>query len=373
MGVFYDLASYAGRGLEEGFARQRQEDADVRGFQRLTPLQVERLRQQKEMELPYTIGAEQRAEQKTIGAEKRRTALEREKDAAALTATAPYLAESLATETPGQPGAIQPSGPMAGLRDPFSVPTPPTRTPYAVPPGTPWEATKALIGVGQAREKANRPVQPRDRAHQPYDDAYRRVLAGGGSPVEAEAAGAQAAAAASGAKVGAGIAATQAAPPTVNPKQLDDINQGDALLKQLDKLEADFDANQHLIGGIGTGAGTYRRKARQAFPSLFGRLNVTEQDWIAKAEQFRGGEILDFFGKVVPKGEQNIAARMIPDVDVMQPEQFRAALKATRARIIMGMEGLRTQLRTPVGQAGRPGTPEGDVVDLGGGFKLRRR
>lgn len=328
-----ELAAWFGRGLGQGVEERVKEGQAMGAFKRLRPMREA----QREEELAYETKRGRSA-----------ATIKAEFDEAARAQEETQLSEVLG---PVLEAYMPPSPPLAprATADVLRAPQP-----YKAPARLPKAAVSPLLSF----LKPPKPTATgRSETLNPYATAYRRALAETGDPRKAEAAGIAALQQASFGRVLGAQEGLQATPPVVTPSQMGDLETADVLLQQLDELEAGFDKNKHLLGGLLAGGGRAKRYSRQ----LFDLLQPEENDWIAKAEQLRGGQILDFFGKVVPRGETELAARMIPDINVMQPNQFRAAIQATRDRIIKGRSKLKQQLRTPRGDIGRAPIREGWV------------
>ena len=189
--LLYDLAEAGGRGLEKGMAAQRKEDEEASAFKRMMPLRLEQHRGEKGVEEEFTIRGEGR-----------KAAAEMEERGRVHGLLAPILERAM---PPTVTQEVMPGATPEVLRERPSVTK---STPFKVSPETSLPAYKEVFDLLGKQQGG-------DHAHQPYDDAYRRVLAQTGDRVKAEEAGRLAAGQAAGAK----LAGTEAIGPTRQQRQ----------------------------------------------------------------------------------------------------------------------------------------------------------
>jgi hypothetical protein len=234
--------------------------------------------------------------------------------------------------------------------------------PYKIkgrPPVAAYGPLYTLLGKKQA--------QPRDRAHQPYDDAYRRVREAGGSLQEAEEAGRKAAAEASGLKTGANVKATLAQPPEISPTERGQLAGAEAIRQMAGDIYSQFEGGGRAFVNPwmgGEGATSMRRLLPGAAPSLKEeRMRTSVNKLFNHITRLEAG-------LTQSQSEELRQYRVLPTMGTT-PEKFQANLEGAvdyANRLEQTISGQVAQPR------GRGATGQGKVIkDYGGGYILRSR
>jgi hypothetical protein len=210
--------------------------------------------------------------------------------------------------------------------------------------------------------KAQKPKAPSDRAHVPYDDAYRRVLAATGDQTKAELAGREAAAAASGLKVGAGITTTQGLPPTASAAERKDIVDTESVVNQITRTKDLF--KQKYVGILQGGV-------RGKFGARIGGGEPEELAFRAAAAVLRRNLRMKFSGLAVTNPELWMNIEAIPDPEKVSADMFMATLDENLTVLQDELGRKKGQFARPSSQPATPAPKARKVIkDYGGGFVL---
>jgi hypothetical protein len=334
--LLYDLSTALGSGMEKGMSEERTETANRKKLKLQQEFDIEREQRGYAHEALKTHDA----------ALKER--LERE---AGWRTLAPYLEPDMPPVTSAE---VAPQARPEILRE---RPVMGTR-PGKVDPGAPLSVAGNLASL----IKAKQPKPPTDRGHQPYDDAYRRVLAATGDQTKAERAGREAAAAASGLKVGAGIGATQGAPPTATPAERKDILDTETVINQVNRTKEKF--KREYVGILQGGV-------RGKFGARIGGGDPEELAFRASAAVLRRDLRMKFSGLAVTNPELWMNIEAIPDPEKVAPDMFMATLDENLTVLQDKLGRMKAQFARPANQPATPAPkPKKVIKDYGDGFVL---